>query len=336
MVPTARRIIKTKAIVGLWGWGVCLVLSACDVLGPGQGVLSIPAEPGQAPAAIPTALVGNGGLTEEPGVVNTPEVSSTQVLICDRAAPGKPIDVTVPDGSVLRPGEVFTKTWRLVNTGDCIWNENYAIVWFSGEMMGSARIQFLDEPVPPGQSVDLSVEMIAPLQSGYFQSNWKLRNADDQLFGLGPQGDAPFWVRITVLGNNTPTSAILSTPTPRPLIYQQGELELAVSARLNVDGGSVDTGDGDDVLLRQEAEILMLVPLEGVVIGRVENGQASPSQADCRQTPLSADAISLDDLTEAIYVCYQSNDGLPGYLWVQPEGVNLQSRNIGFVTWFLP
>ena len=81
--------------------------------------------------------------------------------------------------------------------------------------MGSARILYVDAPVPPGASVDLSVEMIAPQRNGSYQSNWKMRDAEGVLFGLGPQGDAPFWARITVFDGSTPT--INAAPTQTPL-----------------------------------------------------------------------------------------------------------------------
>jgi len=37
-------------------------------------------------------------------------------------------DVTITDGTVLAPGEAFTKTWRFQNTGTCDWDEKYTIV----------------------------------------------------------------------------------------------------------------------------------------------------------------------------------------------------------------
>ncbi|HSR20131.1 MAG TPA: NBR1-Ig-like domain-containing protein, partial [Anaerolineales bacterium] len=30
-------------------------------------------------------------------------------------------DVTIPDGTILKPGEKFTKTWRIYNSGSCSW-----------------------------------------------------------------------------------------------------------------------------------------------------------------------------------------------------------------------
>ena len=46
-------------------------------------------------------------------------------------------DVTIPDGTQLSAGEVFTKTWRLQNRGTCTWTPDYMLVYTSGDQMGS-------------------------------------------------------------------------------------------------------------------------------------------------------------------------------------------------------
>src|SRR5215216_5539815 len=34
-------------------------------------------------------------------------------------------DVTIPDGTIMKPGEDFVKTWAVRNTGSCTWDEGY-------------------------------------------------------------------------------------------------------------------------------------------------------------------------------------------------------------------
>ena len=46
--------------------------------------------------------------------------SSSYAGGCDNSAYVS--DVTIPDGTEVAPGEAFTKTWALVNTGNCTWN----------------------------------------------------------------------------------------------------------------------------------------------------------------------------------------------------------------------
>src|SRR5438045_1174098 len=37
-------------------------------------------------------------------------------------------DVTLPDNTAVMPGAVFTKTWRMHNSGTCDWNASYSLV----------------------------------------------------------------------------------------------------------------------------------------------------------------------------------------------------------------
>ena len=140
---------------------------------------------------------------------------------------GVPIDITIPDGTHLRPGESFSKTWRVVNTGSCSWNTGYEFIWFSGAQLSTVTSQGLNYAVSPGESVDISVDMTAPNRASTYQSNWKLQAPDGSTFGLGPQGTSPFWVRIEVIDNRTPT------PTPHttaPQHARRSELLLSVRA----------------------------------------------------------------------------------------------------------
>ena len=318
-----------QAFLGLW---VCITLAGCTL--PGY----VPSSPSNSDTFDPL----HGTATIVPGVVgegseNPPILQVEAGGICDLAAPGHPIDVTVADETVFKPGEEFTKTWRLVNVGNCAWSEDYAITWFSGEPMGSARILYLDMVVPPGESVDLSVEMTAPQQNGLYQSNWKMRNAEGTFFGLGPQGNAPFWARIIVFDGSTPTVAAAPTRTPAPIIYKQGEVAAIEEIRFDVDSGEVDMGSDDDVTLSFEDGQLTVMPLGEVRLGLpATNTGMPPAQKECVATPLSLDAIVLDNLAEDVYICYQSSQGLPGYLWVKLALDDVEYPQATFVTWFIP
>lgn len=116
--------------------------------------------------------------------------SPTATQECDQAQ--FVADVTIPDGTLMNPGERFTKTWRLKNTGTCSWNSSYAVVFFSGEQMGGPTVQALPGNVNPGQTVDISVNLTAPLSSGSYTGYWKLRNAAGVTF-------AQFYVQIKVI-----------------------------------------------------------------------------------------------------------------------------------------
>jgi hypothetical protein len=107
-------------------------------------------------------------------------------------------DVTVPDGTIFAPGTAFTKTWRLKNIGTCTWTTAYSLVFVSGEPMGGPASVTLPTSVSPGQTVDVSVALIAPTSAGTFRGYWQLKNASGGLFGIGSTFVKPFWIEITV------------------------------------------------------------------------------------------------------------------------------------------
>jgi len=115
-------------------------------------------------------------------------------------------DVTVPDDTRMDSGENFDKIWRLENAGTCTWTTDYSVVFDSGNIMGGSPTTALSGFVPPGGTVDISISLTAPLTNGIHKGNWKLRNDRGLLFGIGGDGDSPFFVQI-IVG---------PTPTPQP------------------------------------------------------------------------------------------------------------------------
>ena len=80
--------------------------------------------------------------------------------------------------------------------------------------MGAQYERFLETEVLPGQAIDLSIDMIAPTAPGTYQGNWMLQAPDGTLFGLGMNADSPFYVRIIVTDDVTPTPTKEPSPTP--------------------------------------------------------------------------------------------------------------------------
>jgi hypothetical protein len=83
----------------------------------------------------------------------------TAVSYCDWAS--FVTDVTIPDGTLINPSEVFTKTWRLKNVGTCTWTPEYDVVFYGGAQMSGVTMQ-IPGYVAPGQSVDVAVTFTAP------------------------------------------------------------------------------------------------------------------------------------------------------------------------------
>jgi hypothetical protein len=107
-------------------------------------------------------------------------------------------DVTIPDNTNIQPGKTFEKVWRLRNNGTCTWTTAYNLVFHSGHTMGGPASVSIPSDVAPGKTVDLKVNMVAPVTNGTYRGNWMLSNTTGALFGIGENGDKPFWVQIVV------------------------------------------------------------------------------------------------------------------------------------------
>jgi len=134
-------------------------------------------------------------VTQSPTAVPSP--TSTQIILPCNAA-GFVKDVSIADGTELAAGTKFTKTWRLVNNGTCTWTSAYDLVFIDGSAMGAPATVPLAGNVRPGETVDLSVEMVTPSTGGSYKGSWLLRDENDKTFGLGGSKN-PFWVIIKVL-----------------------------------------------------------------------------------------------------------------------------------------
>lgn len=115
-------------------------------------------------------------------------------------------DVTVPDGTEMKPNQSFVKTWRITNAGSCTWTSSYQLIYVSGNQMSAPASVGFPKNVPPGSSVDLSVQLVSPNSSGDFTTRFKLKADDGTIFGVGDK-DSHLTVVIKVAAQPTKTSA---------------------------------------------------------------------------------------------------------------------------------
>jgi hypothetical protein len=125
--------------------------------------------------------------------------SSTAVTTpCNRAEFVK--DLSYPDSSEVPVGTSFIKTWRLKNTGTCTWDSSYSLVFTGQTAMGGPKSQSLTNgTIAPGDTVDVAVTLEAPGAPGSYEGDWKLRDGSNNLFGISPNGQGYFWVKINAV-----------------------------------------------------------------------------------------------------------------------------------------
>jgi len=295
----------------------------------------------------------------------TPLVSTqtaTPTVPCDRAAAGNPIDITIPDDSLIEPGQSFEKIWKLTNNGLCTWTISYTASFFYGDRMQAPKSVALDEAVPPAQSVEISIDMVAPEDAGTYQGNWKLSNASGVLFGIGPNGDSPFWVRIIVPANPsdtaTATQGITGTPgasptqgtpstasptgsptatppsTSTPPIQASGELDLILGDSIDLDTIAV-TGENADLKYQMDANNYhWLAPEEDARIGVY--GSQEPGLVDCQSASMSRAPIAVESLSAGTYLCYLTEDGRYGRALFIALETSDYALTLDLLTWARP
>lgn len=186
---------------------VGLVSLACNIpAAPSLGVpitgspaaLTPTIQVNESPLVGETPLTGDENQTPTPSAGQDSEDCSYLITFVD--------DVTVPDDTVFRAGEAFTKTWRVRNDGTCTWGPGRslnALVFANGDRLSPINEVPLAREVPPGQELDVSVDMVAPTEPGTYTSQWKFRLENppegmEPVIGVGENLDGPLFTRILV------------------------------------------------------------------------------------------------------------------------------------------
>jgi len=133
--------------------------------------------------------------TPIPQPVNTNTPAATPTSNCNVAQ--FITDVTIPDGTVMTPGQTFNKKWRIKNIGSCTWT-GFSLVFDSGDSMGAPVSKPISE-VGPGQEIDLEVALTAPTPVGSYRGYFRITTNGGVLVPVvsGHQGRT-FYVDIKV------------------------------------------------------------------------------------------------------------------------------------------
>ena len=127
-----------------------------------------------------------------PAVTSTP----TRTALCLHATLIS--DGDIPDGKEMSPNQAFTKTWTFKNTGTCTWTTEFDIFFVSGDQMSAPSVLDFPQTVKPGESVTISIPMVAPSAPGTYTGYWIFADQGAKRFGIGTDGTGNFSVSIVV------------------------------------------------------------------------------------------------------------------------------------------
>ncbi|XP_012265109.1 protein ILRUN [Athalia rosae] len=105
-------------------------------------------------------------------------------------------DSTIGEGESVPPNTKFRKSWQIQNTGTEAWPEGTCLQHTGGVKMGDST----PVPVPcvaPKATLELSVELVSPVEPGVYQSKWRMATPTGSYFG------DVIWVIITVCEGGT-------------------------------------------------------------------------------------------------------------------------------------
>jgi hypothetical protein len=147
------------------------------------------------PAALPTfsfvntPVVGNTLAAGATALVTPiPNTSSGQPSTAFGCNDGLFIGENLPDGSVIKSGADFAKSWEIKNTGTCTWDEGYSFTFLSNVSSSEIKgydivIKAADEFTKPGHSQSFIVKLTAPTKAGEYKGYWKMQDDSGNYFG---------------------------------------------------------------------------------------------------------------------------------------------------------
>jgi len=292
-------------------------------------------QPGSSPAPSPTVRVITPTLPAFTQDIGTPVEPTSTSILCDQAGAGNPLDVTIPDDTRLLPAEEFTKVWRLANLGTCNWTTEYAVVWFSGEDLGGVREHPFLSSVASGSTVDFAVDMTAPTAPGIYSGYWMLRNSTGELFGIGPNGNSPFWVRIQVVAVETAVPTVTATLAPTSIVLATGSANLLSGQSFDLDSGQDSAENQVDIKLEQSGtDTLQWKPENNARFAVF--GLTQPTELECQYATLSDQQQAISAFETGIYLCYRTSKGLPGRLQIVALPAGSSPLQLNFTTWAVP
>lgn len=161
--------------------------------------------PTQVTVAQATTAVATQVVTARPAAAVTPSGQAAAPCIDDAVFLS---DLTIPDGTLVQPGQVLDKRWSVRNSGTCDWGPGYQLVPILPNPLASDGPLAL-YPARAGADAVWQVTVQVPSQPGDIIGRWQAQAPGGTTFGQ------EVFINIRV-ANVTATPAPASTSSPQP------------------------------------------------------------------------------------------------------------------------
>jgi Ig-like domain from next to BRCA1 gene len=101
-------------------------------------------------------------------------------------------DLSIPDGTLVNPGESLDKRWLVENSGSCNWDASYALQLVAGPELDVPETQAL-YPARSGSTATIRIIFTAPSEPNTYRSAWQAYNPQGEAFG------DPIFIEVTVV-----------------------------------------------------------------------------------------------------------------------------------------
>ena len=146
----------------------------------------------------PTPTFTNTPEGSEPTATNTQQAAQQPAGSSAPCWRGNLEYENVPDGSIYYQNKIFTKVWRIKNTGSCTWPADTVAFLVEGDLMGSdSVVAVTTEEIAPNEYLEVNIDFLSPGNVGTYKGYWMLRGGG-AIFGVGPSGLSWFWVEVEV------------------------------------------------------------------------------------------------------------------------------------------
>lgn len=194
---------------------------APTAIAPARTATALPASSTPSATAIPTvAVLPTATGTATPAPLPTTADATATALPANCLKLQYVADVTIPDGTRINPGAAFIKTWRIRNSGQCAW-ENVNLVFAAGNALAGETTAI--PTTAAGDTIEVSVNLVAPNTPGRYQGEWSLQSSADtfgKLTVVIVSGDPvvvqPTAVATRVVAQPTPAATIAPPAQPQP------------------------------------------------------------------------------------------------------------------------